>query len=76
MLKLEKKLVGIQNRMHDSVLHKTLIVSGLHDNDSTPSQGQGDDQPVDDNAPENAIDDDVVDTMTIYPPWSMDTNDV
>ena len=51
-------------------------VSGLHDNGSTLSQGQGDDQPVDANAPENAIDDDVVDIMTIYPPWSMDTNDM
>ena len=72
MLKLEKKLVEIQNHMHDSVTQNF----GLHDNGSTPSQGQGDDQPVDDNAPENAIDDDVVDIMTIYPPWSTDTNDM
>ena len=27
------------------------------------------------NITENAIDDDVVDIMTIYPPWSQDTND-
>ena len=27
------------------------------------------------NIPENAIDDDVVDIMTLYPPWSPDTND-
>ena len=51
-------------------------VSGLHDNGSTPSQGQEDDQPVDATTPENAIDDDVVDIMAIYPAWSMDTNDM
>ena len=26
--------------------------------------------------PENAIDDDVIDIRTIYPPWSLDTNDM
>ena len=57
------------------VLHKILIVSGLHDNGSNPSQGQDDDQPVDATTPKNAIDDDVVD-ITIYPPWSTDPNDV
>ena len=76
MLKLEKKLVEIQNCMHDSVTQNFDRVSGLHDNGSTPSQGQEDDQPVDATTPENAIDDDVVDTMTIYPLWSMDTNDM
>ena len=50
-----------------TVLHKLLIVSGLHDNGSIPSQGQEDDQPVDATTPENAIDDDVVHIMTIYP---------
>ena len=63
MLKLEKKLVEIQNHMHDSVTQNFDSVSGLHYNGSTPSQEQGGDQPVDDNAPENAIDDDVVDTI-------------
>ena len=58
------------------VLHKILIVSGLHDNGLTPSQGQEDDQPADITTPENAIDDDVIDIRTIYPPWSMDTNDM
>ena len=58
------------------VLHKILIVSGLHDNGSTPSQGQEDDQPADITTPENAIDDDVIDIRTIYPLWSMDTNDM
>ena len=76
MLKLEKKLVENQNRMHDSVTQNFDGVSGLHDNGSTPSQGQEDDQPVNATTPENTIDDDVVDITTIYPPWSMDTNDM
>ena len=33
-----------------------------------PLQGQEDDQPVEVTTPENAIDDDVVDIRTIYPP--------
>ena len=58
MLKLEEKLVEIQNCMYDSVTQNFDRVSGLHDNGSTPSQGQEDDQPVDVTIPENAIDDD------------------
>ena len=58
------------------VLHKILIVSGLHDNGSTHLQGQEDDQPVEVTTPENAIDDDIIDIRTIYPPWSLDTNDM
>ena len=76
MLKLEEKLVEIQNCMHDSVTQNFDRVSGLHDNGSTPSQGQEDDQPADVTTPENAIDDDVIDIRTIYPLWSMDTNDM
>ena len=76
MLKLEEKLVEIQNRMHDSVTQNFDRVSGLHDNGSTPLQGQQDDQPEGINIPENAIDDDVVDIRTIYPPWSRDTNGI
>ena len=78
MLKLEEKSVEIQNCMHDSVTQNfvTQNVSGLHDNGSTPSQGQEDDQPVDVTTPENAIDNDVMDIRTIYPPWSWDTNDM
>ena len=76
MLKLEEKSVEIQNCMYDSVTQNFDRVSGLHDNGSTPSQGQEDDQPANVNVPENAIDDDVIDIRTIYPPWSMDTNDV
>ena len=58
------------------VLHKILIVSGLHDNGPTPLQGQEGDQPVEVTTPENAIDDDVIDIRTICPPWSLDTNDM
>ena len=76
MLKLEEKSVEIQNRMYDSITQNFDRVSGLHDNGSTPLQGQEEDQPVNATTPENAIDDDVVDIMTIYPPWSMDTNDM
>ena len=57
-------------------LYTTLIVSGLHDNGSTPLQMQEGDQIADTTVPENAIDDDVIDTMTIYPLWSTDTNDL
>ena len=75
MLKLEEKLVEIQNRMHDSVTQNFDRVSGTNDNGLTPLQGQQDEQPEGDNILGNAIDDDVVDIMTLYPPWSMDTND-
>ena len=57
------------------VLHKILIVSDLNDNGLTPLQGQQDEQPEGVNIPGNAIDDDVVDIMTLYPPWSQYTND-
>ena len=58
------------------VLHTILIVSGLHDNGLTPLQMQEDDQIVEATAPDNAIDDDVIDIMTIYPLWSTDTDDL
>ena len=76
MLKLEEKLIEIQNRMYDSVIQNFDRVSGLHGNGLTPLQGQQDDQPVNVTISENAIDDDVIDIRTIYPPWSLDTNDV
>ena len=76
MLKLEEKLVEIQNSMYDSVTQNFDRISGLHDNGLTSSQGQEDDQPVDVTTLENAIDDDVIDIRTIYPPWSLDTNDM
>ena len=76
MLKLERQLVELQNCMYDSVTHNFDRVSGLHDNGSTPLQMQEGNQPVEATNLENAIDDDVIDIMTIYPPWSTDTNDL
>ena len=75
MVKLEKKSVEIQNCMYDSVTQKFDRVSGLNDSGLTPLQGQQDEQPEGFNIPGNAIDDDVVDIMTLYPPWSLDTHD-
>ena len=62
--------------MYDSVTHNFDRVSGLHDNGLTPLQMQEGDQPVEATTPENVIDYDVIDIMTIYPPWSTDTNDL
>ena len=76
MLKLERQLVELQNRMYDSVTHNFDRVSGLHDNGLTPLQMQEGNQHVEATTPENAIDDDVIDIMTIYSPWSTDTNDL
>ena len=75
MVNLEKKSVEIQNCMHDSVTQTFDRVSDLNDNGWIPLQGQQDEQPEGVNIPGNAIDDDVVDIMTLYPPWSPDTND-
>ena len=76
MLNLEKKLVEIQNCMHDSVTQNFDRVSDQNDNGLTPLQGQQDEQPEGVNIPGNAIDDDdVVDIMTLYPLWSLDTID-
>ena len=61
--------------MHYSVTQNFDRVSDLNDNGSTPLQGQQDEQPEGVNTQGNAIDDDVVDIMTLYPPWSQDTND-
>ena len=58
------------------VFHTILIVSGLHDNGLTSFQMQDGDQTVEVTAPENAIDDDVIDITTIYPLWSTDTDDL
>ena len=63
-------------RMYDSVTHNLDRVSGLHDNGLTSFQMQDGDQTVEVTAPENAIDDDVINIMTIYPPWSTDTDDL
>ena len=61
--------------MHDSVTQNFDRVSDSNDNGSTPLQGQQDEQPEGIYIPGNAIDDDVVDIMTLYSPWSPDTND-
>ena len=76
MLKLERQSAGLQNCMYDSVIHNFDRVSGLHDNGLTPLQMQEGDQTADATVPENAIDNDVIDIMTIYPLWSIDTNDL
>ena len=47
----------------------------MNDNGLTPLQGQQDEQPEHVNIPGNTIDDNVVDIMTLYPPWPLDTND-
>ena len=75
MVNLETKSIQIQNHMHDSVTQGFDRVSDFNDNGSTPLQGQQDEQPEGINRAENAIDNDVVDIMTLYPPWSTDTND-
>ena len=75
MLKLENKSVEIQNCMYDSVTQNFDRVSGPNDNGLTLLQGQQDEQPEGVNIQGNAIDDDVIDIMTLYPPWSPDTND-
>ena len=75
MVNLKAKSIEIQNHMHDSVTHDFDRVSDFNDNGSTPLQGQQDEQPEGDNRAENAIDNDVVDIMTLYPPWLTDTND-
>ena len=75
LVNLEMKSIEIQNRMHDSVTQDFDRVSDLNDNGSTPLQGQQDEQPEGVNRAENAIDNDVLDIMTLYPSWSTDTND-
>ena len=57
------------------VLHKIDRVSDLNYNGLIPLQEQQDEQPEGVNIPGNAIDDDIVVIITLYPPWSLDTND-
>ena len=75
MLRLERQLKELQNHMYDSVTHNFYRVSGLHDNGMMPLQMQDGDQTAESIALENAIDDDVSDIETIYPPWSTDADD-
>ena len=72
MLKLDRQTAELQNSMYDSVTHNFDRVSGLHDNGLTSFQMQDGDKTVEVTAPENAIDDDVIDITTIYPLWSTD----
>ena len=76
MVNLKTKSIEIQNRMHDNVTHDFDRVSDFNDNGSTPLQRQQDEQPEAVNSIENAIDNDVVDILILYPPWSTDTNDI
>ena len=76
MLKLERWLRELQNCMYDSVMHNFDRVSGLHDNGMMPPQVQDEEQTVETTASENAIVDNVTDIVTIYPPWSTDTDDL
>ena len=46
MLKLERQLIELQNRIYDSVTHNFDRVSGLHDNGLTPLLRQEGDQPT------------------------------
>ena len=55
MEKSEKKLIEIQNCMHDSVTHDFDRVSNYNDNGSTPLQGQQDEQPEAVNSAENPL---------------------
>ena len=62
--------------MYDSVRHNFDRVSGLHDNGMMPSQMQDGYQIAESIASENAIDDNVTDVETIYPPWLTVTDDL
>ena len=62
--------------MHDSVTHDFDRVSDFNDNGSTALQEQQDEQPEAVNIAENAIENDVVDILTLYPPWPTDSNDI
>ena len=76
MLKLERWLRELQKHMNDSITHNFDRVSGLHDNGMMPSQMQDGDQTAESIASENAVNDNVTDIETIYPPWSTDTDDL
>ena len=76
MEKLEKKSIAIQTHMYDSVAFDFDSVSDHSDNGSTPLQGQQDEQPETVNGAENAIENDAVDILTEYPPWSTQTYDL
>ena len=76
MLRLVRWFRELQNSMYNSVMHNFDRVSGLYYNGMMPPQTQNRDQMVETTAPENAIDDNVTDIETIYPPWLTDTDDL
>ena len=76
MLKLERWSRELQNHMYDSVTHNFDRVSGLHDNSTMPLQMLDGYQIAESIASENAVDDNVTDIETIYPPWSTVTDDL
>ena len=76
MLKFKRWLRELQNHMYDSITHNFDRVLGLHDNGTMPLQMQDTDQTAESIASENAIDDNVTDIETIYPPWSTDTDEL
>ena len=65
IVNLEIKSIEIHNHMHDSVTHDFDRVSDIKDKGSTLLQGQQDEQPEGVNSAENAIDNDVVDILTL-----------
>ena len=76
MLKLERWSRELQNCMYDSITHNFDRVLGLHKNGTMPLQMQDRDQTAKSIASENAIDDNVTDIETIYPPWLTDTDEL
>ena len=76
MEKLETKSIAIQNHMYDSVPHDFDRLSDYHYSDSTPLQGQEDEQTEAVISAENAIEHDAIDILTEYPPWSTETYDI
>ena len=73
MEKLEKKSIAIQTCMYNSVAPDFDTVSDYHDNGLTPLQEQQDKQTKAVDGAENAIEHDVIDILTEYPPWSTET---
>ena len=75
MEKLKAKATVIQNCMHDSVANDFGKVSYHDENDSTPLEGQQDEQLTTVKGAENVIEYDASDISTEYSPWSTETND-
>ena len=61
--------------MYDSIVDDFGRVSDYSNNGLTPLQGQQDEQLEAVDGAENAIEHDVIDILTEYPPWSTETYD-